>query len=454
MNSKHIKNIAIIGIVLCFLSEALAGPIEIPSTFNPVGSGARAMGTGGAFIAVADDATAASWNPGGLIQLRKPELSLVTSGFYRGEDLNFGTHPEASGSNTVSGANINYLSAAWPFELLNYNMIVSLSYQHLFDFSREWDFLLTGRVGPTSYRDAWQYEQSGSLSAVGFSYCVQVIPEHLSAGFTLNFWEDSITDNEWEQKYKKIRQGLLSAADIPTASNSEPFTEHYNRTESYTFSGFNINLGILWDINDKWRIGAVLKTPFTADVTYKRHAYSEKYYPERSEIPIINAGEYENDEELEMPMSYGIGVVYHFSEELAFSGDIYKTHWDDFEYTDEKGRKTSPLTGKPMEESRTDPTYQVRLGAEYLLFKDEKRGMVVPVRCGLFYDPAPAENSPDDYYGFSIGSGFTLNNRFSLDMAYQFRYGNDTGEYILKGMEFSQDVQEHMFYLSLIVYSF
>ena len=37
------------------------------SSPNPVGSGARALGWGSAFIAVADDATAASWNPGGLI---------------------------------------------------------------------------------------------------------------------------------------------------------------------------------------------------------------------------------------------------------------------------------------------------------------------------------------------------------------------------------------------------
>ena len=35
----------------------------------PVGSGARALGQGGAFIAVADDATAASWNPGALMTL-------------------------------------------------------------------------------------------------------------------------------------------------------------------------------------------------------------------------------------------------------------------------------------------------------------------------------------------------------------------------------------------------
>ena len=51
------------------------------SSPNPVGSGARAMGMGGAFIAVADDATAASWNPAGLTQLKRPEISFAYSFF-------------------------------------------------------------------------------------------------------------------------------------------------------------------------------------------------------------------------------------------------------------------------------------------------------------------------------------------------------------------------------------
>ena len=50
---------------------------QITSSPNVVGSGARALGMGGAFIAIADDATAASWNPGGLTQLERPEMSLV-----------------------------------------------------------------------------------------------------------------------------------------------------------------------------------------------------------------------------------------------------------------------------------------------------------------------------------------------------------------------------------------
>src|SRR5262245_46008711 len=42
-----------------------------------LGAGARAFGMGGSFLARADDATAASWNPAGLSYLRIPELSLV-----------------------------------------------------------------------------------------------------------------------------------------------------------------------------------------------------------------------------------------------------------------------------------------------------------------------------------------------------------------------------------------
>jgi hypothetical protein len=68
----------------CF-SDGLIQRVEIPSSVNPVGSGARALGMGGAFIAVADDATAASWNPGGLIQLETPEVSVVGAFFVRTE---------------------------------------------------------------------------------------------------------------------------------------------------------------------------------------------------------------------------------------------------------------------------------------------------------------------------------------------------------------------------------
>jgi len=83
-------------LLLCGLLRPAVGSASYPdypdmqmnATPNPVGPGAKAMGMGGAFISVADDATAASWNPGGLLQVLRPELSLVGSWFSGRFDYN------------------------------------------------------------------------------------------------------------------------------------------------------------------------------------------------------------------------------------------------------------------------------------------------------------------------------------------------------------------------------
>ena len=69
-----------------------------------------------AFIALADDATAASWNPAGLIQLEKPELSVVVTATRQVDD--FGTlFSEEKGLTSEVGKdgfseyNLNYFSA-------------------------------------------------------------------------------------------------------------------------------------------------------------------------------------------------------------------------------------------------------------------------------------------------------------------------------------------------------
>ena len=153
-------------------ASAQSPEISITSSPNPVGSGARALGMGGAFIAVADDATAASWNPGGLIQLERPEFAVVGEGVYRSESNHFAKRPVASGEQTVSSAGLNYLSAAYPFTLVNHNMIVSLNYQHLYDFSRKWDFALAaGRD-----QDTVDYSADGGLYAWGLPMLCRSFP--------------------------------------------------------------------------------------------------------------------------------------------------------------------------------------------------------------------------------------------------------------------------------------
>jgi hypothetical protein len=128
--------------------------------------------------------------------------------------------------------------------------------------------------------------------------------------------------------------------------------------------------------------------------------------------------------------------------------DIYRTEWDDYILKDADGNEISLITGGPADEADVQPTHQVRLGTEYLHIKDR---YVIPFRCGIFYDPAPADGKPDDIYGFSLGSGIA-GGKMIFDVAYQYRFGNDVNKSILKGYDFSQDLKEHTVYSSVIVH--
>lgn len=245
-----------------------------------------------------------------------------------------------------------------------------------------------------------------------------------------------------------------------------PETFYYDQTDKYWFSGFNANLGLMWEKYDlggrdaHLKIGMVVKLPFEADIRHKRVVYQR---------PVVDDSEdpnekYESDETLDMPMSYGIGFSYRFPgrmNKLRIAADFYRTEWDDFILTDASGKQTSLITGKSPEESDIDPTHQVRLGAEYR-FESGFLGSglwVFPVRAGLFYDPAPTQGGTDDYYGATLGFGIIRKHKllfnelsWAFDIAYQYRFGNDVGTAIAPDYDLKQDVDEHKVYASFIFY--
>jgi hypothetical protein len=123
------------------LGISLPPSLNFATSPNPVGSGARAAGKGFAFIAVADDATAASWNPGGLTQLQQPEISIVGSYVLRLEDQEVTQPGVAIDGQTIDSLNLNYLSVVYPFEFLRRNVVVSLNVQRLFDLHGQTDVI-------------------------------------------------------------------------------------------------------------------------------------------------------------------------------------------------------------------------------------------------------------------------------------------------------------------------
>ncbi|MGE5400480.1 MAG: PorV/PorQ family protein [Ignavibacteriales bacterium] len=80
------------------------------ANFLTIPVGPRATGMGGAFVAVANDATTAYWNPGGLSRLSSSEFSVVHSEWLVGTSLNWlGVAIKFDADNTL-GLSVNQLA--------------------------------------------------------------------------------------------------------------------------------------------------------------------------------------------------------------------------------------------------------------------------------------------------------------------------------------------------------
>ncbi|MGA1866945.1 MAG: OmpP1/FadL family transporter [bacterium] len=378
-----------------------------------VGSGARARGMGEAFVAIADDATAASWNPAGLVQLQKPEMSLVLSYERRSVRYDSKEYEESGGiivrergsDESLTLNDINYLSVVYPTCIVRRNVVFSLNYQYLYDFSRdfeterEWEYSGSG----TSF--LYSYHGEGGLYALSPAVAFQVTP-NLYCGLTTNIWSDELTDHcNWTHT-----SSFDPNTNIP--NNSTITTEKY-----HDFEAFNAHIGFFWMVNSYLTVAGVYKSPVRArlkrEIDSQQHGISIPDY--RDSYGDINR--------IRFPAVYGLGIAYRFSDALTISTDITRTEWDDFSLKNREGEtfglftEFDSITNKPFS-PKIKPTYALRFGAEYLKILEKT---VIPLRVGLFYDPMPSLDNPLDSYGITLGSGISIGD-LVLDVAYQYRF--------------------------------
>ncbi|MCK4817456.1 hypothetical protein KA005_16920, partial [bacterium] len=124
--------IILISILFCVTSLSYAQNIN----WNLTGAGARAAGFGGAFIGVADDATAISWNPAGLTQLIDIEASAVMRYITGNYDF---VRMGSGNSINMGHAVLNFGSIVVPFNIGGLDIVVATATQQMLDFYAKWE---------------------------------------------------------------------------------------------------------------------------------------------------------------------------------------------------------------------------------------------------------------------------------------------------------------------------
>jgi len=438
---------------------------------TPVGSGARAAGMADAFVAVADDATAASWNPAGLVQLEKPEISLV--GEYNGvvDILTAEGHSEFDSRHYSDTLGINFFSAAYPlpFLVLGRNICVSLSYQKKYEFTRAINF--NWKRSSKGYTDRlhMDFRQSGSLSAITPAIAFE-ITQRISAGIAVNLWRSTfLNENRWEQTTKQRSHSMFKGI---------PGFGYYRSKEYYEdFSGENVTLGVLWNPIDKWSIGLRYDSSFKGNVNYHVKDVTNQIMFSTGTFPgvsnIIHGRKHEH-RHVTFPASFALGTAYRFNDRFMLSMDITRTDWNRFYVSDGQGRKFSLVDfsnmGIPWKRTHFKPTYTVRLGGEYVFLPKEPQEIMDQLwslRGGLFYDQEPATGKnnkrharmqhgtgkPDSFFGATLGVGLLLKQRVNIDLAYQARFGLGVNRDFIRGVKgFKEDVYQHRLLLSTVIY--
>ena len=242
------------------LLPAQEGPLSLELSFsNP---GARSMGFGGAFVALADDATAAFANPAGLIQLTRPEVSIEGRRWSYSTPFTVGGRltgqPTGLGLDTVPGlrtaelseelTGVSFLSYVYPrkrWALAFYRHELSSfeSFSETQGFFadpplpvRSDDFRRVADFDFTTYAAAFAYRLSERLS-LGLT----LARVESDASFaTVRYAPFAVTLPDGIYGRNAYHPDGLEETDLATSDDAD----------------VSLGLGVLWRLSPRWSLGA------------------------------------------------------------------------------------------------------------------------------------------------------------------------------------------------------
>lgn len=419
-----VPTLLLCGVLAC--AGAIAQEGVVPLQFSFSDPGARSMGFGGAFVALADDATAAFANPAGLVQLVEPEISIegrrwsystpfTESGRAEGLPSNFGIDNTEGLRTATSDDDVNglsYLSFVYPQN--NWSLALYRHESANFEFFSETQGLFGGGTDCCQVRELDQRARNDfEIVSYGLSAAYRV-NDRFNLGIGVDYYDTSF-----------VSVAALFATDDDTIESifgpNSYLPERSVLSERITLddSDWSLTGGFLWRISENWSVGGVYREapeiPFT----------SELIAGELLDLGVPS-GEVFNrvSAELELPTVYGLGFAYRAPDGAL----TVSFQWDRIEYS-------NIVDSLNLDDRAIDDADELHLGAEYVFLDSTP---IVAVRLGTWLDPdhqmRSTDDNPfgrallprgDDEIHYAAGLGLAIEN-FQLDVGADFSDHFDT----------------------------
>ncbi len=300
--------------------------------YSFLGSGARARGMGGAFTGVADDASALTWNPAGLVQVDKTQASIA--GVYMPLQLkstvSYAHNPSYNISSTFKDQKLkpNFASFVAPIRIKGHPFMASATYQSLQDQINDeytsdsiWFY---GSAEGTTWRGLAPKDMrrtyTGGLDQISLGFGTGLYGD-FSIGGGVNIYTGT-TESNYYSNYTTVLPYVFGQ-DVLDSVWFHGITSVYDKA---TTKGVNF-IGSLFYKKDKFRAGVTIKSPFQMvtdhDLIRRDTVYDKQLHTPGGGNPVaFNPTLFRGKTKIQIPLEGAIGLSYQVTPSLVLAGDV------------------------------------------------------------------------------------------------------------------------------------
>lgn len=393
-----LKKIGIImAVVFCLLFQNVSAQIgdqpdvNEPSAGNFFGVGARAMGMGGTYIAVANDATALVYNPAGLAQVRRIEFSgglthqrlKNRTGFFESTTPHF--------NNSLLQTNTRFSSGniVLPVPTYRGSLVLALGVNRIGSFDRTLEYI------NLQDHNSFTRSESGGLYAWSFGGAIDLSPQ-MSVGGAFNYWSG------------KYEYTLL--ADSAYDKDHTSWSYQFNDDITDRYSGFNVKIGTLIQPSKIFIVGATIETPITYTIKEDWVQVTDSVFYTPYYNPIHNSDEGNSEYKFTLPFSFGLGISVNLKN-IILATDVNYTDWTQMEYK----RFFQKTDANRIIKKVYKDVLRWHVGAEYTIPQ-----IGTSFRAGYFQNSFPYKSPwiKSDRHYFTGGFGILIDQVTTVDLAW------------------------------------